>query len=189
MDYPPSALAASPVPPSTTVCAAGGGWSNARVIADHITNRSGGQSRPVFSFDATGLPNIRQVRVDLYVDLSSADSAEEQRVSTGVNLRNQDRAPSISDFTYSTPEPGLVVLNASLATDPDNDPLAYCWFDKAKPATTSVGSCIGNATIGGAIADVPVFRYRTTSGTHWITLTVTDPSDLPATFTKQVTVQ
>jgi hypothetical protein len=189
MEYPPAALAVTPSPPSTTGCAAGTGWLNAHVVATQITNRSAATPRPVFTFDSTVPSNIDRVRADFYVDADLRDGAKEQRISTGVQLRNQDRAPAVTDFSYASPEPGVGVLNASLAADPDNDPLSYCWFDRGVPATAKVGSCTGNATIGGAIADVPIYRYRTTSGTHRITLKVSDPSDLPAMFSKDVVVR
>src|SRR4051794_10440466 len=189
MEFPPGALATSTThtPPSTTGCSPTGGWLNARFAADHITNQSITPAVDVFTFDNGGTPlnNIRRVSAQFFVDLDSHDRTGAQRITTGVNLRNQDRAPRFTGaFTYAAPEPGLVVLNASAAVDDDNDPLTYCWFDKAVPPTTVVGNCAGNASYGGAIADVPVYRYHTVGATHIVTLAVTDPSDLPATQTR-----
>lgn len=178
MELPPASITASTVPPSSSGGCPSSGWSNTRVIAQDVVNRYGGLDRPVFSFDSMTPNEIRRVRVDLFVDTDPGKGSAEQQVSSGVNLRNQDRPPT-AVFTPTLAGGGVVVLDGSASTDPDNDPLTYCWYDTY--ASGSVGVC-GAHSVG----DSAYFRYRTTAGTpHTITLTVTDPSGLPSTSAPQ----
>jgi hypothetical protein len=171
MEMPPSTITASTTAPSSAgACPGGGSWSNARVVAQDIVNRWGGADRPVFTFDSATNDQIRRVRIDLFVDTDPGKAPAEQEIATGVDLRNQDRAPTAA-FKWTPAGQGLVLLDASTSTDPDNDPLTYCWYDPVVSGT--VGSCNTHS-----IADSAYFRYRTTSGNHTITLTVTDPSGL-----------
>jgi type II secretory pathway pseudopilin PulG len=178
MEQLPSALAAGTAMPSTSACP-GAGWSNARAMAAGLTNTYGGQGRPAFSFNSATLNLITRVHADLFVDIDPTHGPAEQEISTGVYLRNQDRPPTAA-FTWSTTS-GVATLNASPSSDPDNDPMAYCWYDAGFAG--SFGSCGA-----GSIGDTPVVRYRTTSGSHTFTLTVSDPSGLSATVSHQVTV-
>ncbi|HMJ32719.1 MAG TPA: hypothetical protein VK501_02290 [Baekduia sp.] len=176
MAMPPSTITSSTVAPSATSACPGAGWSNAKVVAQDIVNTYQGATRPVFTFDSAVNDQIRRVRVDLFVDIDPATGPKEQQVSTGVNLRNQDRAP-IAAFAQMAAGGGVLVLDGSTSTDPDNDPLTYCWYDPL--ATGSVGTCGPHS-----ISDSAYFRYTTTTGWHTITLTVTDPSGLPNTHTE-----
>jgi hypothetical protein len=177
MEIPPASVSASTVAPTSGGCPSAA-WSNPRVVAQDIVNRYNGANRPVFSFDS-GTPNeIRRVRVDLFVDPEPGRNSAEQQVTSGVDLRNQDRAPTAA-FGFTLAGGGVVVLDGSASSDPDNDPLTYCWYDTN--ATGSVGTC-GDHSVG----DSPYFRYRTTAGTpHTVTLTVSDPSGLPNTSAPQ----
>jgi type II secretory pathway pseudopilin PulG len=175
MELPPASVTGTTVPPASTGCP-GGGWSNARVVASDLVNTYGGAARPVFSFDTTTTNLIRRVGIDLYVDTTPGKGSAEQQVSTGVNLRNQDAAPTAS-MTATPGATGILVLDGTASSDPDNDPLDYCWYDSA--VTGSVGTC-GPHSIG----ETPSFRYSydTTAGVaHSVTLKVTDPSGLTST--------
>ncbi|QEC49381.1 hypothetical protein FSW04_18595 [Baekduia soli] len=176
MEMLPSTITASTVAPSSAAACPGTGWSNARVVAQDIVNTDNGATRPVFSFDSAVNSDIRRVGIDLFVDIDPGVGPREQEVATGVDLRNQDRAPTAS-FTTSAAGGGVLVLDGSSSSDPDNDPLTYCWYDPA--ATSTVGTCGAHS-----ISDSEYFRYTTTTGAHAITLTVTDPSGLPNSLTK-----
>jgi Tfp pilus assembly protein PilE len=177
MELPPSSITSSTAAPSTAGACPGTGWTRTRVVAQDVVNVLGSATRPVFTFDSAVNDQIKRIRVDLYVDIDPGTGPREQQVSTGVDLRNQDRGPTAS-FTPSGAGSGILVLDASGSTDPDNDPLTYCWYDPA--ATSTVGDCGANS-----ISDSEYFRYMTTSGNHTITLIVTDPSGLSSTLTKQ----
>jgi hypothetical protein len=172
-------VTAATVPPTASACP-GTGWSNARAVAGDIVNVYGGASRPVFSYDSTTLNAIRRVAIDLFVDTTPGYGSAEQEVSTSLDLRNQDRPPTAT-FTHTSAGGGVAVLDASGSTDPDNDPLTYCWYDAGTSAT--VGTCSA-----GSIADSQYFRYRTTAGSHAITLVVTDPSGLSSTSSATFTI-
>jgi type II secretory pathway pseudopilin PulG len=181
MEMPPSTITSATVAPSSpAACPGGGGWSNARIVAQDVVNTYNSASRPVFSFDSTTNSQIRRVRVDLFIDTDPGKGPAEQQITTGVNLRNQDQAPTAS-FTWTPASSGIVVLDGTGSSDPDNDPLDYCWYDPV--ATGTVGNC-GAKSIGAS----PYFRYRAASGSHQITLTVTDPSGIPNSVTKTVTI-
>jgi Tfp pilus assembly protein PilE len=178
MEMPPSSITSSTVAPTTPGACPGAGWSNARVVAQDVVNRYNGKDRPVFSFDSAVNDQIRRVRADLYIDTDPGKGPAEQEVTTGVELRNQDRGPTAA-FKWNGAGSGIVVLDGTTSTDPDNDPLTYCWYDAAAAGT--VGFC--NT---GSIAASPYFRYSTTTGNHSITLTVTDPSGLSSSATQTV---
>jgi hypothetical protein len=180
MEMPPATITSATVAPSAPGACPGSGWSNVKVMSQDVVNKYNSADRPVFSFDSAVNNQIRRVRIDLFLDLDPGKGPKEQQVTTGVNLRNQDEGP-VAAFSWAPSSSGIVVLDGSASSDPDNDPLEYCWYDPT--ATGSIGDC-GDHSIGAS----PYFRYRAPSGTHNITLTVTDPSGLPNSITKQVTV-
>jgi type II secretory pathway pseudopilin PulG len=173
MELPPASVTASTVPPTATSCP-GSGWSNARAVATDVVNTYNNATRPVFTFDTTTNNLIRRVGVDLLVDTTPGKGSAEQQVSTGINLRNQDAPPTAVMTPPTSGGIGILVLDGTGSTDPDNDPLDYCWYDSA--ATTTVGTC-GAHSIG----DTPSLRYRYSAGAHSVTLKVTDPSGLTST--------
>ena len=92
----------------------------------------------------------------------------EQRLSTTVFLRNQNRAPT-AGMTATPTGSRHVLLNASASSDPDNDGLTYTWYDGA----TSIGT--------GVILDYA----SPTTGNHTFSVKVTDPAGLNTTSATQ----
>jgi Tfp pilus assembly protein PilE len=172
MELPPASVTASTVPPTSGGCP-GSGWSNARAVATDVVNTYNSANRSVFTFDTTTLNLIRRVTVDLFVDSTPGTGSAEQQISTGLNLRNQD-APPTAALTVTKTGGTIVVLDGTGSSDPDNDPLDFCWYDAN--VTSSVGKC-GAHSVG----DTASFRYTTTAGQHTVTLKVTDPSGLSST--------
>jgi Tfp pilus assembly protein PilE len=178
-ELPPPQVTSSTTAPSTIGACPGAlaNWTAPRVVAQAVVNRYNGADRPVFTFDSGTNNQIHRVRVDLFIDTDPGKAPAEQEITSGVDLRNQDRAPT-AVMKYTLAGTGIVVLDGTGSTDPDNDPLSFCWYDAA--ATGSVGQCGA-----GSVGDTPYFRYRTTSGNHTVWLTVTDPSGLPSSTSHQ----
>ena len=162
--------AATPAPPPTTVCPAPE-WTGAqRMLADHIVNNYA-SSRAVFTYNSSVLSHISSVRTELFVDLDTAHPPSEQQLDTTVDLRNENQAP-VANFTYSVNGNGSVVLNATGSYDPEGDRISYEWLDDQTPIGEDLAFTWDDAT----------------SGTHNISLVVTDQAGLSETNTQQVVV-
>ena len=140
------------------------------LVTDHVVNGSG---RSLFTYDSTTLADITSVEFDIYTDVDVNQTPGEQRLSTEIFLRNQNRAPT-ADFTASTTGNRHVLLNASSSSDPDGDALIYKWYD-------------GGVLIG----EGPLFDYVAPSaGNRVLGVSVTDPAGLTTTSpTQTVDVQ
>jgi prepilin-type N-terminal cleavage/methylation domain-containing protein len=124
-------------PTAGAACSTGAtGWTSARIVASHITNRNAGADRPVFAYSclngATPCPPadsslVTGVSSTLYVDDNVAKAPAELRVTTGVYLRNQNEPPTAS-FTWTPVGTRQVFLNATGSTDPESRTLRYYWF-------------------------------------------------------------
>jgi hypothetical protein len=173
--------------PDDPTCSSSG-WTSGRsqVIAANVSNYANGLARPVFTYNSATLTAITSVRVTLYVDVDTARRPSETRLSTGVFLRNQNRQPTAA-FTVTQTAAGLM-LNGSVSTDPDGDPLTYCWYDArvAGVAPPQGSPCTPTNYIGENIT----FHDLVANGTqHAITLQVRDQAGLlgvsdPQTVTK-----
>ena len=153
------------------------GWTAGRsqVIAQNIVNYTGTLTRPVFTYNSATLTAITSVRVTLFVDLDPTKRPAETRLSTGVFLRNQNRAPSAA-FTVTQTIAGLM-LNGSLSTDPDGDPMTYCWYDANVTGVTPPTGSV--CTAGHYIGESITFHDLVANGTqHVITLQVRDQAGL-----------
>jgi hypothetical protein len=137
-------------------------------VADYVVNEANGQNRSVFTYDSASASTITAVTVDLYTDTSLTQPPGEQRLSTTVFLRNENRAPS-AGFSATPIGSRHVLLNASASQDPDQDDLTYTWYD-------------GSTQIGTGV----LFDYGApTTGSHDFSVTVTDPSGLSTTSSTQ----
>ena len=148
-------------PLSTDTSCPSGDFGAYRVVADHLTNRSGGADRPLWTYDQRTTGEITGVKLHLF--MNEAPNIPEQEVSleTGVYLRNQNRAPTAL-FTAAPAGVRHVLLNGSPSSDPEGDPLDYHWF-------------VNGAEVGRGL----IFDYAAPAGgSYAFRLDVRDPSGL-----------
>ncbi len=152
--------ATTPAVPNTGACPdADARWTGTTLVAENVVNDT---ARPAWLYDAVTTADITFVRTTLVVDVQS-DGRGETALSTGVFLRNQNRAPTAA-FTATAAGNRHVLLNGSISTDPEGEPLVYAWYD----GTTQVGTGITLDYVAPA------------TGTRSLGLTVTDPGGLDA---------
>jgi prepilin-type N-terminal cleavage/methylation domain-containing protein len=172
VQYQTWATAAPPAVPADPACP-GTGWTSQRVVADHLVNDS---AEPVFRYSGdTGVvvgttdadrERISRVKATLLVDADPARAPRAVELTTGVVLRNQNRAP-IASFVYTLLNPVAcsVQLNGSASEDPESKPLEYEWYiDGVKQAEPGV-----------------VVQKSVTAGTHTYQLRVYDRARLVGT--------
>lgn len=127
----------APAPPAAGACGASAGWTRTEVIADRITNVIGGRNRPVFTYGSASDPTLSTtIHAELLVDPDPLSAAPETHLSSGVFLRNQNRAPK-AVFTPTVTTAGIL-LNGSASYDPEGETLEYTWTDNG----TVIGSGI-----------------------------------------------
>ena len=151
--------AIAPALPPSQACPAPG-WTAQKVVTDRLTNHSGGNERPLWTYGRTAAGQITAVKVNLFMKGDSND-AQEVALQTGVYLRNQNRSPSA---LFSAVPTGLrhVLLNGSTSSDPEGDPLDYHWF-------------VNGVEVGRGL----IFDYAaSTGGSYTFSLEVRDPSGL-----------
>jgi type II secretory pathway pseudopilin PulG len=161
--------------PSTVSCP-DSAWGNQRVLADNLFNRRGGADRPLFTPDSSDPESINRVGLTAYVNANRGGSANatlrETRLDTAVALRNQNIAPSAA-FTLVVAGDGHLVLNGSASSDRNGDVLAYQWAYDGTPIPSS-----NQVTLD--------YNPPTGSGTHTVSLTVTDPGGESSSATQTV---
>jgi type II secretory pathway pseudopilin PulG len=136
-------------------------YGSQSMVSDYVVNQAGGQNRPVFTYDSANAANVTAVTVDLYTDTDISRAPGEQRLNTTVFLRNRSQPP-VASFTATPTGSQHVLLNASASSDPDGDDLTYTWYD-------------GSTQIGTGV----LFDYASpTTGSHNLSVTVTDPAGL-----------
>jgi prepilin-type N-terminal cleavage/methylation domain-containing protein len=135
----------APELPTSTSCpdrikegTSGADWSTSTQVVQHVTNRIGGQNRPVFIYSAKETPEILSVNADLFINISPKQTRPgESELTSGVSLRNANRRP-VAEFTATEEGNRTVRLNASASYDPDGLSLTYKWLNNgAELLTTS----------------------------------------------------
>ena len=173
-----------PAVPVDTACP-GAGWTGQQVVAQGVTNRD----RPVFTCprvaptgatstdcSATELTAISAVNVDLFVDMDLLRPPGETRLRSGAFLRNQNRAPTAAFAPPTKVAGGKVVLNGSLSSDPEGQPLAYVWMEGVPGGAARK---LGEGITCECPTNVEAFpTQRLAPDTYTLWLEVTDPGGL-----------
>jgi type II secretory pathway component PulJ len=150
----------APPIPSGTSCPSDS-WDSSRLVADYLTNRSGGTDRPLWTYRQESTGELTTVRVNLFLNDNPSVRDHEIELQTGVYLRNQNRVPTAL-FTVVPTGFRHVLLNGSTSSDPEGDPLDYVWF-------------ANGVEVGRGLT----FDYSAPSGgTYAFRLDVRDPSGL-----------
>jgi len=188
--------AASGTPPAATNCPQTSGWSSTESVGEAVVNTRNGLVRPVFTYNwpqngagadiTTDTSAITRIRTELWVDTNPGAKPNEQRLTSGVFLRNQNQAP-VPAFTWS-PNSAGVILNASGTDDYEGRRLDYHWYfgtgvavpSDCKPSEPAPSSYLGSGIV--LAATFPAL----TSLPQSVTLCVVDPGDLTATLSKPV---
>ncbi len=82
----------APAMPSGTSCPSAA-WGSSRLVADRLTNRSGGTDRALWSYNQEASGEVTSVKVNLFMNDDPAARDREVVLQTGIYLRNQNRAP------------------------------------------------------------------------------------------------
>ena len=119
------------------------------IVADYVTNKAGGQDRPLFAYSpgTSPLASITTIRIDLFSDRNANEAPREMRLTSGVFLRNQNGAPTASATITATGQPRQVSLNGSASSDPENLPLAYRWCDLSTTSTCDDATNVGTGQL------------------------------------------
>jgi type II secretory pathway pseudopilin PulG len=188
-------------PPDTTSCPAavgGSGWATRTAVADNVVNTIDGEDRNVFYYAGLGADadtsKITGIRAQLFVDVNPGKKPDATEISSGDFLRNQNRTPSLPDFSLTQSPPGsrTYILNGSDASDPEGRTLDYFWYKGPAGGPTSLASlpdCLSAQTAGGyscigrGITQQYTFLAAETLPQS-VTLKVVDPGGLAVGCTK-----
>jgi prepilin-type N-terminal cleavage/methylation domain-containing protein len=175
--------AKAPPIPAGTACPdlTASAYDSSSRLVEHVTNRNGGQNRPLFVYGPAGWSEIAQiitVAPSLYLDLNPGARPGETQLTSTISLRNANRQPTAA-FT-ATEVNGHIVLNASESRDPDGLALSYKWSE-------------GETEEGATILPSTAQQYETlilvSKSTHTFWLKVSDPGGLTASTKQKVTLK
>jgi prepilin-type N-terminal cleavage/methylation domain-containing protein len=160
----------NPPPAFSTAGCPNGSWGNSTVVADDVVNTAQATPVPVFTFSPGPAPldDITAIRANLSVDWNPGASPSAATLTSGVFLRNQNRAPVASCTAQYAGTGTKIALNGSASEDPEGFNMKiYSWYADGK--TTNPPDATGVV----AVWDAP------TSGTHSFRLHVEDQGGLP----------
>jgi prepilin-type N-terminal cleavage/methylation domain-containing protein len=130
-----------PALPTSTACPdlSSADWETTEQLVQHVTNRIGGQTRPLFVYGPPGASltsQITSVEATVYTDLNPGGRPGERQLTSSIYLRNQNRTP-VASFTATEVGKHSVYLNASESYDPNGLALTYAWWDNGVPLNTT----------------------------------------------------
>lgn len=160
----PQVAGVSPACPSVGTVVPAGATITTERLAEHVTNRYAGASRPAFTYDGSSLNQIATVGIDLFVDGRPAAPPGEVRLRSAAYLRNQNQPPLVS-LTATPTGGGHVLLNGGGSSDPDNQQLSFKWFKIVGTTRTQIGA-------------TGLLDWAPGAGTYTVELQVTDSGGL-----------
>jgi type II secretory pathway component PulJ len=173
--------AKTPAVPVSATCPDISGYQTATRLAEHITNKIGGQgsscattpTRCLFTYSAGSVGQITSVETNIFLDITPGHSRPgESQLTTGVGLRNANRPPTAKFTVTEVGEHAR--LNASESSNPDGLALSFKWWqDGTELSSTS--------QVYETPGKVP--------GTHTFKLEIADPSGLSSTAEKTVEIK
>jgi prepilin-type N-terminal cleavage/methylation domain-containing protein len=171
-----------PEAPSSTECpdATAGDFDSSAKLAEHVTNRIGGQNRALFTYGPKGWGEVAQINAvepTIYLDVNPARRPGESQLTSLISLRNFTGQP-IAAFT-ATEVNGTILLNATESYDPDGLALSYTW---------SEGTAEGETVLPCTRQECETKELEKGS-THTFWLKVTDPGGLHASAKQKVTLK
>lgn len=149
---------APPSLPSTAACPGSSPWGTGRTM---VSNTAQGATS-LFTYDTGTLADIRQVNLDLIVDLGPSGKPLPSELETGVALRNQNHAP-VASFTATALGSRHVELNAGASYDSDGNPITYKWC-LAAGCASSFGSGQTYDYLAGATGSLTIYLDVTDTG-------------------------
>jgi prepilin-type N-terminal cleavage/methylation domain-containing protein len=160
----------TPPPSFSTTGCPNATWGNSTIVAEDVVNTAEAPAVPVFSFSPAAAPtdSITAIRANLMVDWNPGKSPVATTLSSGVFLRNQNRAPVASCTAQYAGTGKQIALNGSGSEDPEGFNMkSYKWYADGKPTTdpADLEGVVGVWTAG-------------TSGSHSFKLVVRDQGDL-----------
>ena len=118
-----------PSAPASECIPGASGWTTTTLV-EHVTNRAGGQKRPLFTYSASEAPQVVSVEINLYLEVAPGQHPGETELMSGVSLRNANRKPVAKlKANFFAGKNEQVVLNASESEDPDGLALTYKWWE------------------------------------------------------------
>lgn len=190
---PPEASPVPTSPPPAASCPNRSGWTSTTSVGQAVVNMRDDQDRPVFGYDwpadaaaENDTAQVTRVTTRLWVDTNPGREPAEQRLASGVVLRNQNRPPT-ARFSTAPNGPG-VILNGAAASDPEGRRLEYHWYTDASPSGCRPGSPAPPTYLGtGVVLSVSSPLTVPAPSEQTVSLCVLDAGGLVATTSAQVT--
>jgi hypothetical protein len=146
-------------------------WPNQQQLASNLINNLQSPTVPLFNPTTDASGNVTDLAIQTVVDTDVTKPPKAIDLRSSVTLRNLNRSPVPSLNCQVTN--GHVICDASGSSDPDGQSISFAWALDSNPlAETSY-----------RLDQSPV-----SSGTHNVTVTLTDTGGVTASTTQTVTV-